>query len=103
MNGKTMIGCPLSCRPIVKVFIVRDKMFRRSPDDLPWRVCIGSKEGGAMTVARRTGFFSAMKARALVLDWLDTEDGRACYEESLKMLLGGMVLGDDGDFCNGSK
>lgn len=93
-RGDSMINtCTLlTCRPLVKIFVAKKRVFRKSPDDKPFRLCVGMPNGTAMEIERYSTCRAAVNARKVVLDWFDSDNGQACYQESLKMLLGGYQL-----------
>ena len=74
------------CRPIVKLFVVRRKRFNRSPDDLPYLLCIGSKAGGPVVLGKFATRREAAKHLRAALDWLDTPRGQAAYTDTITYL-----------------
>ena len=80
-------GCPLSCRPIMKVFIRYKRPLVRTPDDKPWSLCIGLKRISSVKLVSCRSKQEAMKVRRALLDWLDTPAGVGVYREALRQFV----------------
>lgn len=83
MLRKLLPGCPIGCRSIVKLFVVRKRMFRRSPDDKPHLLCLGSKPGGNVVIKPHGTCLEAAREKQAILDWLDTPQGQAAYSDTI--------------------
>jgi len=71
---------------VVKLFVVRKRTFRRSPDDKPHLLCLGSKPGGNVVISEHGTWLEAAREKRIMLDWLDTPQGQAAYCDTIQYL-----------------
>lgn len=89
MESQALLARSVRCRPVVKLFVTRRRAFRRSPDDKPWALCLGSKAGGVIVLAKASTRREIVRTMRATLDWWDTPRGQVAYHAGLRALCEG--------------